>query len=72
MKITLSEQIIEAELHRRALEKAATDNPALFPRLHRSEAICLTLAVYEANEIEFRQFMAERSHGPHQPSIEGA
>lgn len=71
MKITLSDQLIEAELHRKALEKASFDNFALLDRLHRAEAICLTLAMYEANEIEFRQFMAERSAGTNQPS-EGA
>lgn len=61
MKITLAEQIIEAEVHRRAIEMAAQTNPDFIKRLHRSEAICLTLAMLHANEPEFRQFMSELS-----------
>jgi len=48
MKIPLSDQIAEAELHRDALQKAVADKPHLLPRLHRSEAILITLAAYEA------------------------
>ncbi len=33
MKITLAEQIIEAEVHRRAIEKASQTNPDFIKRL---------------------------------------
>jgi hypothetical protein len=63
MKIPLSAQLAEAELHRNALAKALPSNPALEPRLDRSEAICLTLAMIETYEPQFRAFMAKRSKG---------
>lgn len=48
VKIPLSDQIAEAELHRDALQKAVADKPHLLPRLDRAEAIVITLAAYEA------------------------
>ena len=48
VKIPLSDQIAEAELHRDALQKAVADKPHLLPRLDRAEAIVITLAAYQA------------------------
>lgn len=47
MKVPLPDQITEAELHRDALAKAVHDKPHLLPRLHRSEAMILTLYAYQ-------------------------
>lgn len=52
MKVALSEQIEEARLHRDALEKAAADKPQLLPRLHRAEALLITVTAYQAFEAE--------------------
>jgi len=52
MKVHLAEQIEEARLHRDALEKAAADKPHLLPRLHRAEALLITVTAYQAFEAE--------------------
>ena len=54
MKVSLPDQIEEAELHRQALEKASIDKPALAVRRDRSEAILLTLHSYAAFEAEIQ------------------
>jgi len=56
MKIPLPAQIEEAERHRDDLKRTSDD----LSRLHRSEAICLTLAFVQTYEPQFRQFMATR------------
>jgi hypothetical protein len=61
MKISLSEQIREAETHRDELTELASKRPTLTDRLHRAEGIILTLRLIETVEPEFRSFMAERS-----------
>ena len=68
MKITLSEQIIEAELHRDDLQAliamGAEGQGDLAPRLHRAEGVILTLRLIHAVESEFRQFMIARRSQP--------
>lgn len=54
MKIPISDQIEEAILHRDALEKAVADKPHLLARLHRSEAIVLSLSVRQEFETNGR------------------
>lgn len=60
MRITLSEQIAEAETHRDAISAAVAIKPEMAPRLDRSEGIVLTLRLLETVEPEFRQFMRQR------------
>ena len=64
MKITLSEQIIEAELHRDELEALIASDAKGQAELHRRrdrvEGMILTLRLIQATESEFRQFMAKR------------
>lgn len=60
VKVSLSEQIHEAEVHRDALQKAATDKPELAPRLHRAEALLLTLSERQAFDEEWQEFMTSR------------
>lgn len=55
MKIPLSDQIAEAELHRDALQKAVADKPHLAPRLDRAEALVLTIHAYRAIEQQKEQ-----------------
>lgn len=66
MKISLKEQIAEAETHRDGLHglmEIGGQPPGvnIVTRLHRSEGIVLTLRWLETYEIPFRAFMAERS-----------
>jgi hypothetical protein len=65
MKISLAEQIPEAECHRDELQALiasdAKGQAELHRRLHRSEGIVLTLRWLETYEIPFRAFMAQRS-----------
>lgn len=61
MKVPLSDQIEEARLHRDALEKAVADKPHLLERLHRSEALLLTVTAYAAFETDIRQTAQERN-----------
>lgn len=60
MKVPLSSQIEEAELHLAQATKAAAANPSLQPRLDASEGIVLTLRLIEAVEPDFRLFMDRR------------
>jgi hypothetical protein len=55
MRITLADQIEEAEIHRDALHKAAAGKPALEIRRDRSEAIVLTLHAYAAFEVDINR-----------------
>ena len=61
MKISLPEQLREAETHRDEMQAQASTRPTLTSRLHRSEGIVLTLRWLETYEIPFRAFMAQRS-----------
>lgn len=85
MKIALSEQIIEAELHRDELEVLiaadAKGQAELHRRRDRVEGTILTLRLIQATEEPFREFMTEysaaekrrrdRRAASHQPQIEG-
>lgn len=65
MKVPLSEQIHEAEVHRDAIATAAAQKPEMAPRLDRSEGIVLTLRLLETVEPEFRQFMRTLHTNPY-------
>lgn len=64
MKITLSEQITEAELHRDELEALiaadAKGQAELHRRRDRVEGTILTLRLIQATEEPFREFMIAR------------
>jgi hypothetical protein len=64
MRVALSEQIIEAELHRDELEALIASDakglPDLLRRRDRVEGMILTLRLIQATESEFRQFMIAR------------
>lgn len=68
MRVPLSEQIIEAELHRDELEALIASDARGQAELHRRrdrvEGMILTLRLIEATEAPFREFMiARRSQG---------
>ena len=65
MRITLSEQIAEAETHRDAIAAAVAQKPAMAPRLDRSEGIVLTLRLLETVEPQFRDFMRTLHTNPY-------
>jgi len=60
MKIPISDQIIEADLHRNELQSSVVNHPELLNRLHAAEGLCLTVRFNQAHEQQFRQFMRER------------
>lgn len=65
MKIALSDQITEAELHRDELDaliaSEAKGQAELHRRRHRAEGIVLTLHLIKATEQEFREFVRQRA-----------
>jgi hypothetical protein len=56
IRIPLTEQIAEAERWRDKAQEMAKTNPAILPRLHATEAIVLTLNVYQAYADEIREY----------------
>jgi hypothetical protein len=56
IRIPLSDQIAEAERWRDKAQELAKTNPAILPRLHATEAIVLTLNVYQAYAVEIREY----------------
>lgn len=55
-RISLSDQIAEAERWRDKAKEAAATNPAVLPRLHATEAIVISLSTFKA-------FYAEQTEG---------
>jgi hypothetical protein len=56
ISVPLTEQITEAVRWRDKAQEMAKTNPAILPRLHATEAIVLTLNVYQAYADEIREY----------------